>query len=368
MCTEGYAGEQWSDCETDKNDALRCTAIGCEVVWYPVADSPMRSPLTRRLATVPGTWAITAALIVLAPIALPLLAVADLLRLRPRLPLVRGWVFAVGYAALESAMLVVVAAMWAVSGFGLGLNSAVSMRAHRALQRWWVGRLLSLLESVLGLRFSIDGTEHLTPGPLIVLGRHVSLVDTLFPALALSDSGLSLRYVLKRELEVMPLLDVVGHRLPNYFADRSGTDTEGELAALAGLASDLGPTDSVVIFPEGTRGTADRRARAVERLGERHPELVDRAAALRHTMPPRWGGTFAMLDSAPDADVVVFAHQGLAGLRGLRAILAALPFRQPVTVELWRISRADIPDDPDERREWLYDLWGRLDAWVEARS
>lgn len=333
-----------------------------------MAESPMRNPLTRRLITVPATLALTVTLVVLAPVALPLMVIVDLLRLRPRLPLVRGWIFAIAYGVLECAMLVVVAIMWVVSGFGLALKSGPSRRAHRALQRWWVGRLLALLSSVLGLRFSIEGVEHLTPGPLMVLGRHVSLVDTLFPALALSDSGLSLRYVLKRELEVVPLLDVVGHRLPNYFADRSGTDTEGELAALSRLASDLGQNDSVVIFPEGTRGTEEKRARAVERLGEHHPELVDRAAALRHTMPPRWGGTFALLDAAPEADVVVFAHHGLAGLRGLRAILAALPFRRPVTVELWRIPRCDIPDGHAERLEWLFDLWTRLDVWVEEQG
>ena len=231
-----------------------------------------------------------------------------------------------------------------------------------------MGRLLQLLEAVLGLRFSIEGLEELRPGPVIVFGRHVSLVDTLFPALALGDCGLSLRYVLKRELQMVPLLDVVGHRLPNYFADRSGTDTERELAALSALATGLQADDSVVIFPEGTRGTDAKRARAVERLGERHPELVEQAASLVHTMPPRWGGAFALLDAAPDADVVVFVHYGLDGLRGLRSILAALPFRRPVTVELWRIPRAEIPDDRDARRRWLFDLWTRVDAWVDSEA
>jgi hypothetical protein len=83
-------------------------------------------------------------------------------------------------------------------------------------------------------------------------------------------------------------------------------------------------------------------------------------------MPPRWGGAFALLDAAPDADVVVFVHHGLDGLSGLRTILAALPFRHPVTVELWRIPRAGIPENRDERRRWLFDLWTRMDAWVDS--
>lgn len=326
----------------------------------------MQHSLTRRLATVPGTWAVTLALVVLAPVALPLLIVVDLLRFRPRLPLARGWIFGLAYGLLELAMLVVVAGLWVVTGFGLALSTRWSQRLHASLQRWWVGRLLALLTAVLGLRFSIEGEEHLRPGPVVVFGRHASLVDTLFPALSLADSGLKLRYVLKRELEVLPLLDVVGHRLPNYFADRSGADTAGELAALTELATGLGPDDSVVIFPEGTRGTPEKRARAVAKLAERHPELVDQAKSLRHTMPPRWGGAFALLDAAPDADVVVFVHHGLDGLRGLRTILAALPLRHPVTVELWRIPRSDIPEEVAARRRWLYDLWSQIDDWVEA--
>ena len=326
----------------------------------------MTGAFTRRLVTVPATWAITLTLVLLAPVALPVLVAVDLLRARPRLPLARGWVFGIAYGLLESAMLVVVAGLWVITGCGLALNTGWSQRLHRRLQRWWVGRLLNLLGAVLGLRFSIEGIEALRPGPVIVFGRHASLVDTLFPALALADSGMALRYVLKRELEVVPLLDVVGHRLPNYFADRSGTDTEGELAALSALATGLGPDDSVVIFPEGTRGTPEKRTRAVERLGEHHPELVEQAASLMHTMPPRWGGAFALLDAAPDADVVVFVHSGLDGLRGLRTILAALPFRRPVTVELWRVPRSEIPEDRDERRRWLFDLWTRVDAWVES--
>ena len=68
----------------------------------------------------------------------------------------------------------------------------------------------------------------------------------------------------------------------------------------------------------------------IYRLGETHPELTERAAALRHTMPPRWGGAFALLDASPAADVAVFVHYGLDGLRGLRSIL-----RPSLCLRMW---------------------------------
>lgn len=328
----------------------------------------MGSTWSRRIVTVPATFLVAVLLVIAAPIAVPLLTVVDVMRGRLRIPLVRSWLFATAYALLESAMLVVVAGLWVLSGFGLFMRTEWCRHLHRLLQRWWIDRLITLLRSLLGLRFTIGGADEIRPGPVIVFGRHASLVDTLFPALALTDSGLRLRYVLKRELEIVPLLDIVGHRLPNYFADRSGTDTDRELSALSRLATGLGPDDSVVIFPEGTRGTPAKRERAVERLREHHPDLAARAEGLRHTMPPRWGGPGALLDAAPEADVVVFVHHGLDGMRDLPSIIAGLPFRHPVEVELWRIPRDEIPDDAEARRRWLFDLWERVDDWVEQRA
>ena len=81
------------------------------------------------------------------------------------------------------------------------------------------------------------------------------------------------------------------------------------------LAQGLGPDDGVLIYPEGTRFTPERRARAIARISERDARLAARAERIRHLLPPRLGGVGALLDGAPDADVVVIAHHGFDGLR-----------------------------------------------------
>ena len=36
-----------------------------------------------------------------------------------------------------------------------------------------------------------------------------------------------------------------------------------------------------------------------------------------------------------------------------------------ITMRWWEVSRADIPEGREERIEWLYGWWERVDAWIE---
>ena len=57
--------------------------------------------------------------------------------------------------------------------------------------------------------------------------------DTVLPVVFFAlPTGVRLRYVLKRELLFDPCLDIVGQRLPNYFARRGAGATEQEVAGV----------------------------------------------------------------------------------------------------------------------------------------
>ena len=125
-----------------------------------------------------------------------------------------------------------------------------------------------------------SGDEALEGSPLLMLSRHASMADTLLPTLLIQmPTGLRLRYVMKRELLWDPCIDVVGNRLPSYFVRRGSTDVERETRAIASLVDDIGEGDGVLIFPEGTRFTAEKRRHVLERLRERGES--DLAAILR---------------------------------------------------------------------------------------
>ena len=135
-----------------------------------------------------------------------------------------------------------------------------------------MGRGVLLAVRVLfRLRLEVTGDDAVAPGPVIVLIRHASIVDNLLPAnLITRPHRIRLRYVLKRELLADPCLDVAGRRLPNYFV-RRGTGEAQEVERVRALAHGLGADEGVLIYPEGTRFTPERRARAIARIGERDP-------------------------------------------------------------------------------------------------
>jgi 1-acyl-sn-glycerol-3-phosphate acyltransferase len=226
---------------------------------------------------------------------------------------------------------------------------------------------MRVLCSTTGIRVETVGVEALSPGPAVMLCRHASLADALLSAWVITTlAGKHPRYVLKRELLLDPCLDVVGHRLPNHFLDRGAADSAAELDALTALSTDLGPDDVAVIFPEGTRATAAKRARAIERIADRDPSRLPLVSSLRHVIPTRPAGSAALLAGCPTADVVIAWHVGFDGLDNFSGIVRHLAHRPaPVHFAARRVPRHDVPVDPSRFTEWLDDQWCQVDHQVD---
>ena len=287
-----------------------------------------RSTILRRLRTVP----LFLLLFVVTTVALPFLlaaavvvdAVRWLVRRRPWMA-TRLALFLWVYLAAEALAIVALGLAWAVPP-----RSRLVERTYR-LQALWAALLFGAARLLFSLRFDVEGADAVAPGPIVVLMRHASIVDNLLPALFVAaPHGLRLRYVLKRELLSDPAIDIAGGRLPNCFVRRGADDAEAEIARVRALAAGLGPREGVLIYPEGTRFTAAKRARAIERQ--------PRAAELRNVLPPRPGGTLAVLDTG--ADVVVCAHHGLDGFASIGDLWRGGLVRQTVRIRFTRFPGA----------------------------
>jgi 1-acyl-sn-glycerol-3-phosphate acyltransferase len=266
------------------------------------------------------------------------------------------------YLAAEVVGLAALAGVWLAS-LG-GRRRAWLLEKTWWVQQLWAGALLDAVRVLFRLRLEVTGGDAVAPGPVIVLIRHASIVDNLLPAnLVTGPHRIRLRYVLKRELLADPCLDVAGRRLPNYFV-RRGTGEEQEVEGVRALAHGLGVGEGVLIYPEGTRFTPERRTRAIARIGERDSRLAARAEQIRHLLPPRLGGVGALLDGAPDADVVVIAHHGFDGLRLISDIWRGGLVGLVVRVRVTRVLRSAVPVDASARVDWLYDLWQDVDDWL----
>ena len=201
--------------------------------------------------------------------------------------------------------------IWALSGGRDGPRRRD--RVYR-LKRSWLGSHLAGIRALFSLRFEVEGLELAGPGPVLVLIRHASIIDNALPDVILGRAhGLGFRFVIKRELQMLPTIDIGGRWVPTLFVRRASGDTAAELERMLTLTVNMSSHDGLLIYPEGTRWTPDKLARAKEIIAERHPEVAPLAARLRYVLPPRLGGTIALLESARDADVVIFGHVGLDG-------------------------------------------------------
>jgi len=320
----------------------------------------MSSAVSRRVRSVTAVFAAALALLLLLPLWIPVAVVADLLRARTRLPVLRLLMFALAWAWLESACVVLACALWLI---GQRNNHAI----HYRLQAWWAATVLGLLRSATGLQITAENVDQLRPGPVVLLCRHASLADSLVSAWVVTSlAGMRPRYVLKHELLADPCLDIVGNRLPNHFLDREAADPAIELESLSRLAAGMGSDDVAVIFPEGTRASRGKRERALAKLAERDPARSERLAELQHLLPPRPSGSAALIAGSPGADVVVGWHTGFDGLDTFGGILRHLARPPaPVRFRLRRFARADVPAG-DAFTAWLDAVWLQVDNDVHT--
>lgn len=297
-------------------------------------------------------------LIVSSPIWIVALSIADFVRGRMRFPLVRFAAFGTCWAVLETAGVAI--AFWLFC-----TGRAKSVDANYALQKWWTSHLIGSLRLTVGLKITVEGADQLGPGPFIAFCRHASLADSIMSAwVVASHAGLRPRYVLKKELKLDPCLDILGHRLPNYFIDRQSSDIASELVGIEQMAHGLADIDCCVIFPEGSRASAKKRERALQSLRDRSPERALRLEGLRHLIAPKPSGALALLAAAPHANVLTMWHSGFDGLDTFRGILRQLgSARARVHVKVEEHKRETIGTG-EQFVAWLDKQWVEMDKAV----
>ena len=122
---------------------------------------------------------------------------------------------------------------------------------HRVTYRWvlhWIDTQLFMLEKLCGLRYEVEGREHLPAEPSIVLMKHSSTWETLAQLRLFPPQT----WVLKRELMWAPFFGWALKLLKPIAIDRRGGRAAVEQVIAQGRER-LEEGLWVVIFPEGTR-------------------------------------------------------------------------------------------------------------------
>lgn len=318
--------------------------------------------------TIPGLFALDLLGLLLSPLLFFVAFCADLVVGLRRKRFLRLTAFVLAGLAIETAGVVASFGLWFIGGCGLFNNTRWYQHLLCRLQVWWGTALLDGTAAILKTGYDIEGLELLNDGPIIVLSRHISHGDALIPSYVVGDkAGFDLRHVLKKELTWGPAIDLVGHRQRNHFVSRASASRR-ELTEIAAMSSGMGNKEASVIFPEGTFFSAERKERVVKRLSKRDPELAERAVKMQHMLPPRPNGTLALLEGAPNADLVFITHVGFEPFSSIANIVRNVPFDRPVAVKIWRVDRSEVPTDPGACVRFLFDWWQELDNWVNLHQ
>jgi 1-acyl-sn-glycerol-3-phosphate acyltransferase len=323
--------------------------------------------LVRRLVVAPAMIVLTVLLVLTMPVWLVVAALVSPLvsgRLRPLRLL---WV-ALLHMVLETVILVALFLIWIVSGFGLLIRRPAFERLHYVITKTYLVIFFREAKRVLHLEITTEGeAPDAFPGePLIVCCRHAGPGDSFTLMYALMDwYDREPRVVLKDTMRWDPAIDVMLSRVPSRFISpnpKAGEDTEQQIAE---LATGLDENDAFVIFPEGGNFTPERRQRSIDKLRRMGlNKMADRAERMENVLAPRPGGVLAALDAAPDADVVLVAHTGLDHLVTVTDLWRELPMDKRLVMRWWRVSREEIPHGKEERIDWLFGWWERIDEWV----
>ena len=328
-------------------------------------DGPRGARLQRRVKGIGIEGGAFAVLTLAMPLVLALAAATDLaLWLVRRKPWMAVRLVAFAWWFLQGELRGVTA-LGLASLRSLGRDTAARRRRVYHVRHRWAARHIDGVRVLFGLTFEVEGLEAAGPGPVTVLIRHASIIDNMLPDTIVGRAhDLGLRFVIKRELQMIPTIDIGGRMIPTNFVRRGSGDTAGELVALRKLAIELEDHEGLLIYPEGTRYTAEKLAKAQATIAERQPEIAPLANGLHHILPPRLGGPLALLEAARGVDVVVFGHVGLDGFEYISDIWAGGLVGTTVRMKFWRYPAAEVPTDRDELTRWLYGVWQTLDDWV----
>lgn len=154
---------------------------------------------------------------------------------------IRSYLFN-AYWAIWTALFLVPLGLFALAG--------APTRPIRAVTRLWARGILAGLRHIVGLDYVEEGREHIPSQPCLIVANHQSAWETLAFLVLVPDVAI----VAKRELLAIPVVGWFLRRSPMIVIDRTnGTQALRTMIDMGREAVAAGR--SVLIFPEGTRGS-----------------------------------------------------------------------------------------------------------------
>jgi 1-acyl-sn-glycerol-3-phosphate acyltransferase len=323
--------------------------------------------LVRAFVVTPIVFLGSLAITILSPLLHLFLAMVDLVDRRNwRFTRVGG--LGIAFCVVEVFGLAMAFIIWVGSGFGLWMRTEPFRRLNMWVLDMWLEMITRAIRAFIGFDFAFPSDDLMT-GPVLVFSRHAGPGDALLVARSLTrDHGRRLRMLGTTKLLWDPFFNHLVNRLPFYFCEPNPRDPADQLRELRSAVASIEEDGAMIIFPEGGNFTPRRQKAALDRLAERGDDHLERAAKMRHVLPPRTGGTLAALEAAMTAHILFVAHVGLDDLLSLSDIWHNVPLNRTVQATYWYAERKPGQTSRAEMVDWLYDQWEQVDEWIEKES
>lgn len=323
----------------------------------------------RRSLIIPAYYLMTISLVALSPALYLFTFINDAIR-KNRWSFSRCLSFLYVYLIAECVSVFIAFIQWILVGGFLGLGKNRLREWTFTLQALWGKTLVHGAFRIFGIHMYVEGSEEIKKGPLILFIRHASLPDVSLPGYLFNvQRKIRLRHVIKRELLWDPSLDVGGNRIPSFFVRRGSEDSEKEIEGVRRLMEGIAENEGVMIYPEGTRFTPSKRRRIMEKLAQKKDNyLLEKAMALKNVLPPRLGGSLAILEKNICGYAVFCAHVGFEATTKMWDMLNGSLIDKTIRVRLWKIPFEEIPKTREAQIEWLYEKWFMVDNWIERHK
>jgi 1-acyl-sn-glycerol-3-phosphate acyltransferase len=244
----------------------------------------------------------------------------------------------------------------------LPFSRAAVRRANRWLADTWWGWCVSAAERLYGVEILITGDDVPMRENAILVVNHQQMPDipTLMKFARTKDRLGDMKYFIKKEFKWLPGMGWGLQMLDALFVQRNwSSDRERIHRTFARLVESRVPL-YLVSFVEGTRLTAAKLAAAQDYARTNGLHVP------RHTLVPRTKGFVAsVLGLGTHLDAVYDLTIGYEdGVPSLWQYLQGLVHR--IHLHVRRIPASELPEPPDELRQWLLARWEEKDELLES--
>jgi 1-acyl-sn-glycerol-3-phosphate acyltransferase len=281
----------------------------------------------------------------------------------------RAFLFVANYFLFQFIGLGMLLHHWLRYRWSFGHAPGAFVDSMHQVQRHWADLLWRSSVSILKLRVVVENGYEFGKRRILFATRHVSIGDTFLPLhLVLIPYDQKLGFVMKKELEWDPCIDVAVSRFPHIFITRKSDGRDTEISQVGDLINHP-KLDGVVIFPEGTRFTPKKREQILQSLeASGRDELLEWTRSHERVLPPRPGGFLRLLERNQDADVVFCAHHGFENARTFADILNGAISNSTIHVKMWAVPYDEIPTSNEERLNWIMDQWSAVDQYISEQA